>query len=186
MQFHLGTNASGGVSAHSSSYSCSMRSTQLRGPEDSAGERARGETEAKTPPSSACALGTLYNGGGGGGGGRQRRRKREAGEGGALTQRASSSGSSTSCAGVTCGQRASRELRPGAQQSPPLHHPAPPLHRPAPPPPLAVPGGSINAERPPAARRAGRSRRSSTGDAGWQQGPRLPLWPAPPLFSLKA
>lgn len=89
MQLHLGTNASGGVSAHSSSYSRSMRSTQLRGPEGGAGERAGGEAEAKTPPpSSACALGTLYNGGGGGGGGRQQRRKREAGRGGALTERA--------------------------------------------------------------------------------------------------
>lgn len=88
MQLHLGTNASGGVSAHSSSYSRSMRSTRLRGPEGGAGERAGGETEAKTPPSSACALGTLYNGGGGGGGGRQQRRKREAGRGGALTERA--------------------------------------------------------------------------------------------------
>lgn len=47
MQFHLGTNASGGVSAHSSSYSCSMRSTQLRGPEDSAGERSGQEARLK-------------------------------------------------------------------------------------------------------------------------------------------
>lgn len=88
MQLHLGTNASGGVSAHSSSYSRSIRSPSLRGPEGGAGERAGGETEAKTPPSSACALGALYNGGGGGGGGRQRRRKLEAGGGGALTERA--------------------------------------------------------------------------------------------------
>lgn len=91
MQLHLGTNASGGVSAHSSSYSRSMQSPPLRGPEGGAGERAGGETEAKTPPSCACALGALYNGGGGGGGGggcRQRRRKREAGGGGALTERA--------------------------------------------------------------------------------------------------
>lgn len=92
MQLHLGTNTSGGVSAHSSSYSRSMRSPPLRGPEGGAGERAGGETEAKTPPSSACALGALYNGGvgggGGGGGGRQRRRKLEAGGGGALTERA--------------------------------------------------------------------------------------------------
>lgn len=87
MQLHLGTNASGGVSAHSSSYSRSIRSPPLRGPEGGAGERAGGETEAKTPPSSACALGALYNGGGGGGG-RQRRRKLEAGGGGALTERA--------------------------------------------------------------------------------------------------
>lgn len=88
MQLHLGTNASGGVSAHSSSYSRSIRSPSLRGPEGDAGEPAGGETEAKTPPSSACALGALYNGGGGGGGGRQRRRKLEAGGGGALTERA--------------------------------------------------------------------------------------------------
>lgn len=85
MQLHLGTNASGGVSAHSSSYSRSMRSAPLRGPEGGAGERAGGETEAKTRPSSACAPGALYNGGGGG---RRRRRKREAGGGGALTERA--------------------------------------------------------------------------------------------------
>lgn len=86
MQLHLGTNASGGVSAHSSSYSRSMRSPPLRGPEGGAGERAGGETEAKSPPSSACALRALYNGGGGGG--RQRRRKLEASGGGALTERA--------------------------------------------------------------------------------------------------
>lgn len=93
MQLHLGTSTSGGVSAHSSSYSRSMRNPPLRGPEGGAGERARGETEAKTPPSSACALGALYNGGGGGGGGggRQRRRKPEAGGGGALTERAAAS-----------------------------------------------------------------------------------------------
>ncbi|CAI9174468.1 unnamed protein product [Rangifer tarandus platyrhynchus] len=92
MQLHLGTSTSGGVSAHSSSYSRSMRNPPLRGPEGGAGERAGGETEAKTPPSSACALGALYNGGGGGGGGgRQRRRKPEAGGGGALTERAAAS-----------------------------------------------------------------------------------------------
>lgn len=90
MQLHLGTSTSGGVSAHSSSYSRSMRNPPLRGPKGGAEEWAGGETEAKTPPSSACALGALYNGGGGGGGGggRQRRRKPEAGGGGALTERA--------------------------------------------------------------------------------------------------
>ena len=54
MQLHLGTSTSGGVSAHSSSYSRSMRNPPLRGPKGGAEERAGGETEAKTPPSSAC------------------------------------------------------------------------------------------------------------------------------------
>lgn len=53
MQLHLGTSTSGGVSAHSSSYSLSMRSAPPLGPEGGAGKRAGGETEAKTPASSA-------------------------------------------------------------------------------------------------------------------------------------
>lgn len=149
MQLHLGTNASGGVSAHSSSYSLSMRSPRSGGPRVAPGSGQETSTQAKTPQSSAGALGALYNGGGGGGGGGGRQAAEEEAGGGrrGRPDRASgSSCSSTRCAGVTCGQRASRELRaPGSAG------PAPP---PAPPPPPAVPGGAINAEPGPGRRRS--------------------------------
>lgn len=54
---------------------------------------------------------------------------------------------------MTCGQRASRKLRPRARQAPPLSRAAPPLGA-APPPPPAVPGGAINAERGPGSQRS--------------------------------
>lgn len=51
MQLHLGTNASGGVSAHSSSYSLSMRSPRSGGPRvaPGSGQEARPKLRLRSP-----------------------------------------------------------------------------------------------------------------------------------------
>lgn len=108
-----------------------MRNPPLRGPKGGSEERAGGETEAKTPPSSACALGALYNGGGGGGGGgRQRRRKREAGGGGALTELAAASAPALAVQEWRASSEPPASSGPWAQQAPPLGPPRPSATRP--------------------------------------------------------
>ena len=90
MQLHLGTNASGGVSAHSSSYSLSMRSPRSGGPRvaPGSGQETRPKLRLRSPLPARSEHYTMVEeaAAAAAAAGRQRRRKREAGGGGALTE----------------------------------------------------------------------------------------------------